>query len=299
MPGAQAHESDDASLARAMYLVRGCCPDTIIPYLLEQTECTEQRYSAAYRLRALQCLVALTDCPQLHSYVAPDTLQRHLDELTQAVRLEGLGIVCGAELGPQDVQALTEQLWRDHRHSPAALLLMADVCLRYKELKASLWNAVLLQLAACLDAGAVEEAAVRSLLLRLRLHPQLWLVQGFTAAWTAIVSRPFKTLTAPVSEAGMRRCVDAASLLSLCPVTLPSTPALVPLLPPLNLHALAITLAAAHPHTRSLMQELLDAAPQEALKEQLQALAAHAPLPRLVQKLLDANGITLTSGDAA
>ncbi|KAF2344341.1 RZZ complex subunit KNTC1/ROD C-terminal, partial [Trinorchestia longiramus] len=153
-----------------------------------------------------------------------------------------------------DKSALTEQLWRDHRHSPTALLLIADICLKYKVLKASLWNAVLQQLAVCEEEDSVEESSMSSLLLRLRLHPQLWLLQGFVAAWTALVSQPFKKVSPPLSPAAVARCTTAASLLSLCPVVLPSVRELVSAAVQLQLFAVAICMTAALPDSRHLMQ---------------------------------------------
>uniref|UniRef100_A0A6A7FZQ8 Kinetochore-associated protein 1-like n=1 Tax=Hirondellea gigas TaxID=1518452 RepID=A0A6A7FZQ8_9CRUS len=294
---ASSPNAEQESLSRVIYLLRGCDPSHVVPYLLECAENSSSSVGSGHRLRALKCLLAVADPHTLSKYVAmpQQKIKSLLQSLSYVCRLESIGCPTDPEqLASVDKSALAEGVWRSNRHNPHALLLIADICIDYQVNKPSLWNAVLNQLANLVGTGGVEEARVETLLLQLRQHPQLWLLRGLATAWYTLINRPFETGRRPLSAASLSRCIHRVGLLAKCPVALSGLELLVKSSVALQQPALAIVIAAAAcPPNQPKLEAMFNETSREDLIKQFKYIKAQIPLPRLVENLLQSNDLVL------
>nr|XP_045608733.1 kinetochore-associated protein 1-like [Procambarus clarkii] len=282
--------SDDASLSRVTYLLRCCSQDEAVGYLLNRALNEDTSFSAAHRLRALRCLLAIADeeMIQKHCPKGISSIRSYLQTMTYVSRLEALGHATSVkQFNSMDKCALIEGLWRSQRHNPMALILLTDLCHDYKVTTASLWGAVLVQITSFVKSGQMDITALERVLIRVKSLPHLWIVPALTTAWITLINYPFTKASHPVNDNNLASCLHSVDLLLRhCPVVVPIAP-LVKLCHNLQLPVLALAVAAADQVQSHDLQSLANRTPVATLKSQYEQLKSLLSFPKSVEDLLE------------
>ncbi|KAG0729035.1 Kinetochore-associated protein 1 [Chionoecetes opilio] len=293
--------TDTTSLSRVIYLLR-CCPlKEAVSYLLNRALNDNTSISAAHRLRALRCLLAIADEATIQSQYSQGVagLRSLLKAMMYVSRMESLGHTCSAQqFTSMDKSALVEGLWRTQRHSPKALCLITEICNDYKVTAASLWGALLMQLTRFVKSGQVEVVVLERVLLQLKSVPHLWVVPALTTAWTTLITHPFTKAVTPVSEASLASCLHSVDLLLRhCPVLVATAPLLQhcaalglpqhPVLPPSTAKTSAAAIRTLTSSSSSSPVSMVEAADGSALRTTYLKLKPQFAFPKLVEELLE------------
>ncbi|XP_071532362.1 kinetochore-associated protein 1 [Panulirus ornatus] len=282
--------ADDASLSRVIYLLRCCPQNEAVSYLLNRALSEDTSISAAHRLRALRCLLAIADeqTIQKHCPKGIASIRSFLQTMTYVSRLEALGHATSVQqFSSMDKSALVEGLWRSQRHNPMALTLLTDLCLDYKVTTASLWGAVLTQLTNFVKSGQMDIATLERVLLQVKSLPHLWVVPALSTAWTTLIYYPFAKASCPISESCLASCIHSVDLLLRhCPVVVCTAP-LLRYCANLQLPVLALAIAAADQVESHNLQAMIDDISVTTLKSNYVKLKSTLAFPKSVEDLLE------------
>lgn len=281
--------TDDASLSRVIYVLRCCPQNEAVSYLLNRALSDDTSVSAAHRLRALRCLLAIAEEETIQKFCTKGvtSIRSFLQTITYVSRLESLGHATSVQqFNSMDKNALVEGLWRSQRHNPQALTLLTDLCRDYQVTTASLWGAVLTQLTNFIKSGQLDITTLERVLLQVKSLPHLWVVPALTTAWTTLINYPFTKATSPVDETSLASCVHSIDLLLRhCPVVVSTAPLLKHCVS-LDLPALGLAIAAADQVECHDLQAMINKTSPEKLKTQYEKLKQSFAFPRNVEDLL-------------
>ncbi|KAG7167662.1 Kinetochore-associated protein 1-like [Homarus americanus] len=287
--------ADDASLSRVIYLLRCCPQNEAVSYLLNRALSEDTSFSAAYRLRALRCVLAIADEDTIRKYCPKGiaSIRSYLQTMTYVSRLEALGHATNEkQFNSIDKSLLVEGLWRSQRHNPMALTLLTDLCHDYKVTTASLWGAVLTQLTNFVKLGQMDIAVLERVLIQVKTLPHLWVVPALTTAWITLINYPFtkghpSPLLVNSYENSLASCLRSVDLLLRhCPVIVPTAP-LLKHCANLHLPLLALSIAAADQVESHDLQALIDKTPIATLKSDYQKLKSTFAFQRSVEDVME------------
>nr|XP_044988281.1 kinetochore-associated protein 1 isoform X2 [Jaculus jaculus] len=171
----------------------------------------------AHKARALQCLLYLADKETIESlFKKPiQEVKSYWKCLNFLASFETLNIPITFELfcsSPKE--GMIKDLWKNHRHEPMAVKLVAELCLEYKIYNLQLWNGLLQKL-----LGFNMITYLRKVLTAISSVHSLWQVPYFSKAWQHVVQMPLLSASCPLSSSQLSDCCESLIAVLECPVS--------------------------------------------------------------------------------
>ncbi|XP_033110823.1 kinetochore-associated protein 1-like [Anneissia japonica] len=210
---------EERSLRRVMYILQYSQMENSALFLLSYAfKESSAKVSFACRVRALRCLFSLINRDEIEkvSLKPVDDIREYMQNLLYLNDLQSInaGLNMSSFIS-SNKDGLVRGLWRNHAHEPKALRLISDLCFDYEIYDPNLWNSILQQLYkfSMLDY-------LQHVLVTLSAIPCLWQIRCLPQMWRSIITRPFSTVSPPLTAEQELACHQAYVLLQRCPLLL-------------------------------------------------------------------------------